>query len=277
MDYLEGFLIGPVWSDTDYETRRHYHAHVLLALLFAGAFFLLTLKPDWAAKVVVVDYPLSFILLGALVVLTPILSSFYYRIPLVLRPLVLLVYVFKYVLLFYLILHFLSGFVPETVADLPQLIMTRMDHHITQTTGFFQFAGSLFGMILGIVFGGLWIVAEALLLVAAAIVVPLIIIGLFKLLQLLLDRLLEAVLFRGRDFRGAAGTDEIGAETLPRLPSRATADEAPGETTRRAAPVSPPSPMPEPRGGDEAPREGDEAPRRTLEQTSDVTESDGSA
>jgi hypothetical protein len=49
MDYLEGFLIGSIWSDTDYRTRRHYHAHVFLATLMAAAFaFFLFFPVGWS-------------------------------------------------------------------------------------------------------------------------------------------------------------------------------------------------------------------------------------
>ncbi len=57
MDYLEGFLIGPVWSDTDYRSRRHFSAHVFLAAMMAAAFVLLTLYPNLAARVIVIKWP----------------------------------------------------------------------------------------------------------------------------------------------------------------------------------------------------------------------------
>lgn len=45
MDYLEGFLIGPVWTDTDYETKRHTMIHVLLAFLVAVWYIFLQVFP----------------------------------------------------------------------------------------------------------------------------------------------------------------------------------------------------------------------------------------
>ena len=36
MDYLEGFLLGPVWSDTEYETRSHKVFFLFLSLTVLG-------------------------------------------------------------------------------------------------------------------------------------------------------------------------------------------------------------------------------------------------
>ena len=33
MDYLEGLLLGRLWSDTDYENRKHFGLFVLYGLL----------------------------------------------------------------------------------------------------------------------------------------------------------------------------------------------------------------------------------------------------
>ncbi|MDD4324403.1 MAG: hypothetical protein PHR37_06200, partial [Eubacteriales bacterium] len=79
MDYLEGFFIGPVWSDTDYKSRRHLSSHIILSVLMLLLFVAFVFRPDLAERLVFVSYPTSLIFLIVLILLSPLLSSFYYR------------------------------------------------------------------------------------------------------------------------------------------------------------------------------------------------------
>lgn len=81
MDYLEGFLIGSIWSDTDYRSRRHFNAHILLAAAMAAAFMVLVLFPERRDQLIVIGWPAVPALLFLLIVLTPVLSIFYRRLP----------------------------------------------------------------------------------------------------------------------------------------------------------------------------------------------------
>ena len=187
MDYLEGSLIGPVWSDTEYKRRRHLGSHIILSVLMLLFFVLAFAQPQWTAPFIFVSYPVSLIFLIILILLTPLLSSFYYRLPLAIRPLLLILYIFKYILLLYILLHYFLPLVPDQIEDASVLILERMDNHVSAAISIFEFAGSLFGMILGIVAGGLWVVLEMLLIVIFLLAVPLISLGLMKGIQYLLD------------------------------------------------------------------------------------------
>lgn len=195
MDYLEGFFIGPIWSDTDYEGRRHLGSHIMLSFIMLLFFILFAIRPEVAVRFVFVSYPASLVFLIILLLLTPFLSSFYYRLPIAVRPLLLLLYLFKYILLFYLLLHYFLPLVPEQIDSAAVIISERMDNHISAAIGIFEFAGSLFAMILGIVAGGLWIVLEMLLLIIILLTIPLISLGLMKAIQYLLDYVYKRFVF----------------------------------------------------------------------------------
>ncbi len=195
MDYLEGFFIGPIWGDTDYKNRRHFGSHIILSFLMLLLFIVAIIRPALLRPFIFVSYPSSLVFLILLVLLTPLFSSFYYRLPGAVRPLLILLYLFKYSLLFYVLLHFLLPLVPERIDNLSELVFERMDNHIAAAIEFFEFAGSLFGMILGIVAGGLWIVLEMLILVMALLVVPLLSLGLMKGTQYLLDFSYKKLIF----------------------------------------------------------------------------------
>lgn len=196
MDYLEGFLIGPVWSDTDYRTRRHLNAHILLAAFMAAAFVMLNVFPAYYSKVVRIDWPLSLVLLLSLIILTPALSIFYRRLPLYVRPLLLIVYAAKYLLLFYVLVQIFLPLVTFENESIRSMLYERVDDHIGTALEVIAQSGGILVTAVGVVAGGLWILGEGLALVAILILVPLLAIALFKGIQYGLDRLTQAILDR---------------------------------------------------------------------------------
>jgi len=72
MDFLEGYLLGPQWSDTEYETRHHAGFHLLLGLAVALAFGFLLVNPDQAARWVW-PWQIPLLLFSALVLVNPLL------------------------------------------------------------------------------------------------------------------------------------------------------------------------------------------------------------
>jgi hypothetical protein len=196
MDYLEGFLIGPVWSDTDYKSHRHFNAHLFLAFLMAFAFAGIVFYPLRFSKWIIVGWPASLIILIGLTLITPFLSSFYYRLPVFLRPLVLFLYAFKFVLLFYVLTHY---FLPLATLDsqaIPMMLLDRLDRHINHMVDIIADTGGIFRTVLGIVAGTIWIVGEGLLLMVTVITIPLAAIGVLKGVQYVLDRIVNYVLYQ---------------------------------------------------------------------------------
>ncbi|HZK28923.1 MAG TPA: hypothetical protein VFD19_01745 [Clostridia bacterium] len=233
MDYLEGFLIGPVWSDTDYRSRRHFSAHVLLAAVMASAFVAFSFFPNIQADFVFVKWPLSLVLFIVLVLATPLLSLLYYKLPIYVRPLVIALYAFKYLLLFYLLVH---AFLPLLTFDqqtLPEFIFARVDDHISVSLETIAESGGVFVTVAGVVLGGLWVIAEGLAILMILIVVPLCAIGLLKGSQYLLDRVAQHSLEKEWDTIGPAwsgdhpwrGLDESAAQGLTSQILKLTYDE----------------------------------------------------
>ena len=199
MDYLEGFLIGPVWSDTDYKSYRHFNAHLFLAFIMALAFAGVVFYPNQMNKWIIVSWPGSLIFLITLILITPFLSSYYYRLPIYVRPLVLLLYAFKYVLLFYVLTHFFLPLVTLDNQAIPMMLLERMDRHVNHMIDIIAESGGIFRTVFGIVVGTMWIVAEGLLLIIAVIATPLIAIGVLKGIQYVLDRIVNYVLYQPID------------------------------------------------------------------------------
>lgn len=195
MDYLEGFLIGPVWSDTEYQTRRHVMVHVLLAVLVAALYVTMLIKPSLSELVLVVPFRITIISFIILLFVTPFVSAFYYRVPVFFRPLLLLLYIATYVSAMLSLLHLVLPLYEPDMDQIINLILERINNHIDVTTSFFVFLGPLFSMIIGIIAGGLWTVGEGVLLVLGIVAVPLLVILFIKSFRQLLDSLIMHVVF----------------------------------------------------------------------------------
>ncbi len=202
MDYLEGFLIGPIWSDTDYRTRRHYFAHVFLATLMGAAFTIFLFFSDAMSKWVFVPYPLSLVLLIVLMLATPLISSIYYRVPFFVRPFLLILYAMKYILLFYTLVHIFFPLVTVDKMKLPAFLLERVDDHMTRSIDRFGDSGRVLTTVAGVLVGAFWIIAEGLLVVLILIAVPLAAILLLKGVRQALDiglyELIDRFIMRGR-------------------------------------------------------------------------------
>jgi hypothetical protein len=209
MDYLEGFLIGSIWSDTDYRTRRHYHAHVFLAALMGAAFTFFLFFPDKMSKWVVVPQPLSLVFLIFLMLAPPIISSIYYRVPFYVRPFLLLLYIMKYVLLFYTLVHFFFPLVTVDRANFSDLLFARIDDRMTRSLDRFSDSGKVLTTVAGVLIGAFWIIAEGLLVVLILIAVPLAAICLLKGIRYVLDIVLYELIDRYVLKDGPARTDEV--------------------------------------------------------------------
>ncbi len=196
MDYLEGFLIGSVWSDTDYMSRRHFSAHIFLATVMAAVFAVLTIFPERRGQLILVDWPAAPVLLILLIILTPILSIFYRRLPFFIKPLALLVYAFKYLLLFYVLVHYFLPMVTFEKESILTVIFARMDSHIGKSLEVIAESGGVLVTVAGVVAGGLWVIGEGLAMIGVLILVPLLAIILFKGLQYGLDYLVKFLLDR---------------------------------------------------------------------------------
>lgn len=195
MDYLEGFLIGPVWSDTEYQTRRHVMVHVMLAVLITALYIAMLVVPALRELVLIVPFRISIISFIILLFITPFISAFYYRVPGILRPFLLLFYVATYVFAMISLLYVVLPLYEPDAGQIINLTLERINNRIDVTTSFFTFLGPLFSMIAGIIAGGLWTVGEGILLVLGIVAVPLFVILFIKGFRQLLDSLIMHVVF----------------------------------------------------------------------------------
>lgn len=188
MDYLEGSLLGPFWSDTDYETRSHHGRAILISLSFwlvlawavwqfntDGVSLWLTIPQFWLQ------------LLILLTILSPLVSMFYYRLPFILRLTVIVFQVIKYLCL---LMMAWSWIVPH-MAFSSQLTLSYLVNWLNNTVGAFVERNTEVNQVFGLVFSAAWVFVVSVLLFAAVIAViifaPILYVKLYSALQRLWD------------------------------------------------------------------------------------------
>lgn len=199
MDFLEGLLIGPIWSDTEYETRRHTGFYWLVGWLVCLLFAYLVLFPQKAGTWLELPAFFPVAVFIVLLIASPFINRFYYQLNIVFKVLILAVHAAKYSAVFYaLFQRYLPGLSID-MAGLPQDGLEFVNQTIARATEFFQSWGQGTGMLLGIAAGGIMIVVTCLAVVIAATVAPAIIFALLRQLQHLVDYLVQRLVFKEID------------------------------------------------------------------------------
>lgn len=196
MDFLEGFLLGPLWSDTEYETQRHVGFHVLLGAVVSGLFLWLLVFPDrlkfW------LDLPTAMYIIFIILFLlaTPFVARIYYQLSLPLKFVILLVEMLKFVAVYIVSYKIMLPKYQLDLAELPATLIEEINLSISNATEFFEGFGRATGMLLGIIGGGLMIVLRLLIIIGAAIIIPILILVAVKLVQWSWDYVTQRFILR---------------------------------------------------------------------------------
>lgn len=195
MDYLEGALLGPVWSDTDYENRSHKGAALLLSLAFWLGFLYLLLQFYQDALSPVLQTPSIWMLATIVaILLSPILSYYYYNLPLVFRFIVLLFHAAKYVaavcLIYSIVLPLISLNVDTLIPDLLLWMDNTVGTFVERNTEVYELFGLLVSGIVLVLLGALSLILSLLAIALA----PILYVQLVKYTQRLFDILFLALM-----------------------------------------------------------------------------------
>ncbi|MGI6545206.1 MAG: hypothetical protein ACOX2M_02025 [Fastidiosipilaceae bacterium] len=164
MDYLEGALLGSLWSDTDFENTRHRGA----ALWLSVAFWLLG---GWFVKranlgSVFHSQPIFWaILLFVLILVSPLLSYIYYDVGVLARLGILLTQTVKYGSVYFLLYSLVVPHLIVSEENLFDILMKRYDNVIS---GFLENSNILNSMN-GLVTAVIILAVAVVLLMAIAI------------------------------------------------------------------------------------------------------------
>ncbi|MBR6959263.1 MAG: hypothetical protein IKH76_02165 [Clostridiales bacterium] len=182
MDYLEGLFLGKLWSDTDFENRRHMGLFVLYGLLVVSVvvfnfFFGRMLLGIGSFGV------LQIVLFALLFLACPFICFRYYRMPMAGKIIILIEKLFKS----YLVMSFTVGqmmrYIRIPKAGLQDYIINYLNSTLESYTEQFAASAGSFATVLAVLAGGIHVVLVFALVIIAAIVIPGVIYLLFVFLQ----------------------------------------------------------------------------------------------
>ena len=188
MDYLEGLFLGKIWSDTDFENRRHLGLFILYGL-FIDCVVLYSFVFD---KNLLGSFGVfQWILFGLLFLGCPFICFRYYRMPLAGKILILIEKIFKS----YLVASFTANQILSRITIQKSGLQEYLTTYLNQTLESYteRFAGSTgsFATVIAVLAGGVHVVLVAVLVIAAAIVIPGIVYLIFVGLQFGYDWLIN--------------------------------------------------------------------------------------
>ncbi len=188
-------MLGKLWSDTDFENRKHFGLFVLYGLL-TEAIVLLTYVSG-RSYIGIGDFgTLQLVLTILLMAASPFICYRYYRMPLWGKMIILLEKLFNS----YLVLSFtVSRILPRITVGTGDVQTSIIDYlNTTLETYTAKYAGSSgsFSTVIGVLAGGLHVVGTVLLVAVLLLAVPgLIYLG-YRLLQYCWDWLINVLIIK---------------------------------------------------------------------------------
>lgn len=198
MDFLEGFCLGPIWTDTDYNERRHSLCYLILGFLMILLVALCLVRPSLSSTLLL-DYRWTNLTIALLLFIAlPFAAAYYHRIPRPWRYLILLGYIVQYWCFVAFMVQTLVLQLTPRQADLSSFFLDQINNMINNGVNFFAFLGGLTGNLSGIMGSALLLSFLFILFLFALLLVPVLYLILVKNLQRLWDRLVIRQFFAKR-------------------------------------------------------------------------------
>jgi len=190
LDYLEGLFLGKIWSDTDFENRRHLGLFVLYGLL-VESIVLYNFVFDKRLMGFGNFGVLNTILFILLFLACPFICFRYYRMPLPGKIIILLEKIFKSYLVASFTVNQITSRITIQKSGLQDYVINYLNSTLESYTEKFAGSAGSFATVIAVLAGGVHVVLVAALVIAAAIIIPGIIYLIFVGLQFGYDWLIN--------------------------------------------------------------------------------------
>ncbi|MCQ2531302.1 MAG: hypothetical protein MJ093_01185 [Saccharofermentans sp.] len=195
MDYMEGLFLGKLWSDTDFENRRHVGLFILYGL-FVDVLLLLSyfsganvLGAGVMGTVRLVFYILLFMA-------CPFLCFRYYRMPLWGKILVLIEKAVKTLFIVGITIGIVLPRIKIQSGGLQDYLVDYLNQTLEKYTLRFASDGGSFSTVMGVLAGGVHVVFVVVLILAASVLIPGLIYLAFRLLQFAYDWVIDKLVIK---------------------------------------------------------------------------------
>lgn len=201
MDYFEGLFLGKLWSDTDFENRRHAGLFVLYGF-FVSLVFSYRYLTGKSFYFIGSFNTIQLVFLILLFLACPFICFRYYRMPLWGKLLVLLEKIGKAVLIINLTVSLAIPKVRVQADGLQDFLINYLNGTLEKYTEKFAAEAGSFATVMGVLMGGIHTVLVFVLILALALIIPGVIFLLVRLVQYgydwLIDKLILKKFFRFR-------------------------------------------------------------------------------
>ncbi|MCQ2517033.1 MAG: hypothetical protein MJ094_09300 [Saccharofermentans sp.] len=195
MDYLEGLFLGKLWSDTDFENRRHIELFMLygiLTALFVGLMF-------WTGNAFIGVGNFNLFQKIALILISianPFMCFRYYRMPLWGKILVLIGKAFKAYLVMSLTVALIIPRITVKSSGIKDFLINFLNSTLEKYTDKFAGNGGSFATVMGVFAGGIHVVLVTVGIILALVLIPGVIFLIYKLVQYIFDYIIDRLLIR---------------------------------------------------------------------------------
>ncbi len=189
MDYLEGFLLGVQWSDTDFENRRHVSSLALYSVL-VNAVILLNYFTGNFSNLIQGDFTVKFVFYLILFFGCPFICFRYYRFPIWVKIMILLVQTVKQVLLTLLLVSWVRPMITLPSGEIKDTLIDYLNKTLAESTQQYEESAGTFATVLGVISGGVYVVFVFLVVIILALIIPALIFFLVRMIQLGYDKLI---------------------------------------------------------------------------------------
>ena len=200
MDYLEGLFLGPLWSDTDYENRRHTGLFLLYGLSVVGVIAYSYLTGGFAG-LLAGHQILKIILLMLLFLASPFMCFRYYRMPIWVKLPVLLAEAAKYFVLTVLMTTWVMPYTYVSLETLQANMIGFLNKTLETSTERFAASAGTFSTVLGVITGGIYLLFLASAMLILALLIPGTIFLLVRMLQYGYDKLVHVFVLGQAGYR----------------------------------------------------------------------------
>ena len=195
MDYIEGLFLGKLWSDTDFENRKHIGLFVLYGIL-CDVIILYAYLLGKSFPGIFLFGAIQVVLFILLFVANPFICFRYYRMPLWGKVLVLLERFFhSYLVLDYTVSLLLPKLTVQS-SDLSTFLIDYLNGTLETYTDKFAGSSGSFSTVIGVLAGGMHVVLVACLGAVIAVAVPGLIYLAYRLIQFCWDWLMNVLIIK---------------------------------------------------------------------------------
>lgn len=190
MDYLEGLLLGRLWSDTDFENRRHLTLFLLYGL-FVDVLVLYNYLTGGMTGLITGGFMQKVIIFVVLFFFCPAICFAYYRMPLWGKIPVLMSHIIKYGALTLLITAWARPKLSVSFGDLKDFFISYLNKTLERFTEKYVDTAGTFATVLGVISGGVYVVVVVVLIVLSAVLIPGIVFCVARFLQYWYDKVVS--------------------------------------------------------------------------------------